>query len=220
MLLLYLSLRGQNNLPLFSLKGEGGIQTSLSSEAFRNTFVGEFQTGGQLVIRLFHRFYSGIGFNYALFKTSKHFQFRVGNVVLPSDFFMRSHNTNVTIGYFMPVEVEANKPAQFGCIELRMGYGFNRFTNIPVNNSTSNLPMKFNSAFLQPHFSYTFMVEENLGFGGYINYTLYTTSFNPKLAGLDYYVDYSKWKNNFNISWVTLGLHFHLYFIKFKKQFD
>lgn len=219
-LLLGLFLNGQNKLPLFSFKGEGGIQTSLSSEAFRNTFLGEFQTGGQFVVRLFHQFYSGVGFNYALFKTSKNFQFRVGNVVVPSDFFLRAHNFNITIGYFLPVEVDANKPHQFGCIELRAGYGFNRFTNIPVNNSMGNLPMEFNSAFLQPHFSYTFMVEENLGFGGYINYTLYTNTFNPKLAGLDYYVDYSKWKNNFNISWITLGLHFHLYFIKVQKQFD
>lgn len=210
----------QNKLPRFSLKGEGGIQTSISSEAFRNTFVGEFQTGGQFVIRLFHQFYGGVGFNYALFKTSKNFQFRIGNVTLPSDFFMRAYCANFTIGYFLPVEVESNKPPQFGCIELRAGYSYNRFTNIPLNEKMGNPPMEFRTNFIQPHFSYTFLVEENLGFGAHINYTLYTGFFNPSDGGLNYYADYSKWKNNFNISWMTLGIHFHLYFIKVQKQFD
>ncbi|MEW6773810.1 MAG: hypothetical protein AB1304_07410 [Bacteroidota bacterium] len=210
----------QNKLPRFSFKGEGGIQTSLSSEAFRNTFVGEFQTGGQLVIKLFHQFYSGVGFNYALFKTSKNFQFRIGNVTLPSDFFLRSYNPNFTLGYFLPVETESDKPKQFGCVELRAGYSYNKFTNIPLNEKMGNPPMEFRGAFLQPHFSYTFLVEENLGFGAFINYTLYTYIFNPDDAGLRYYADYSQWKNNFNISWITLGLHFHVYFIKVQKQFD
>ncbi|MCX7727910.1 MAG: hypothetical protein N2203_00400, partial [Bacteroidia bacterium] len=210
----------QNKLPRFSFKGEGGIQSPLTSEAFRNTFTGEFQTGGQFVVKLFHRFYSGVGFNYALFKTSKHFQFRIGNVTMPSDFFLRAYNSNFTLGYFMPVEVESDKPDQFGCIELRAGYSYNKYTNIPLNDSIGSPPMEFRSAFIQTHFSYTFMVEENLGFGAYINYTLYTDVFNPKNAGLNYYVDYSKWKNHFNISWLTIGLHFHVYFIKVQKQFD
>lgn len=212
---------GQNNpLPRFSFKGEGGIQTPVSSEAFRNTFVGEFQTGGQLIIKLSKKFYSGVGFNYALFKTSKNFQFRIGNVTLPSDFFLRAYNSDIVIGYFLPAEVDNDKPNQFGCVELRAGSSFNRFTNIPLNNKTGQPPMEFRTFFLQPHFSYTFMVEENLGFGGFLNYTFYANVFDPAHGGLNYYADYSKWKNNFNISWITIGLHFHLYFIKVQRPFD
>lgn len=210
----------QNKLPLFSLKGEGAIQTPISSASFRNTFVGEFQSGGQLVIRLFHNFYSGVGFNYALFKTSKNFQFRIGNVTLPSDFFLRAYNSNFTIGYFLPVEVESNKPKQFGCIELRAGYSLNKYTNVPVVPAMNNPPMEFKTAFLQPHFSYTFMVEDNLGFGAFINYTFYANVFDPTSGGLNYYVDYTQWKNNFNISWIALGFHFHFYFIKVQRDFD
>ncbi|GIV27021.1 MAG: hypothetical protein KatS3mg027_0835 [Bacteroidia bacterium] len=212
----------QHQLPRFSFKGEGGIPTSISSEAYRNTFVGEFQTGGQFVIKLFHKFYSGVGFNYALFKTSKNFQFISGNTSLPYDFFLRTHNANFTIGYFMPVEVESNKPKQFGCLELRSGYSFNKYTNVVLKVDSGNPlpPLEFTTAFLQPHLSYTFLVEENLGFGAFLNYTFYFSLFQPSYASLDKYANYAKWKNNFNISWITLGLHFHWYFIKVQKEFD
>lgn len=222
--LLFISiyLKSQSTLPGFSFKGEGGIQTSLSSEAFRNTFVGEFQTGGQFVVKLFHKFYSGVGFNYALFKTSKHFQFISGNNSLPYNFFLRTYNSNFTLGYFLPVETENNRPAQFGCIELRAGYSYNKYTNIilKIDSGKPEPSREFWTAFLQPHFSYTFMTEENLGFGGFVNYTFYFNRFEPSYGSLDKYVDYSRWRNNFNISWVTIGLHFHLYFIKVQKQFD
>lgn len=214
--------QNKNQLARFSFKGEGSIPTVISSQAFKNTFLGEFQTGGQFVVKLFHNFYSGVGFNYVLFKTSKNFQFISGNNSLPYDFFLRSHNANFTIGYFLPVEVENNKPPQFGCIELRAGYSYNKYTHIElkVDSGKPTPPTEFTTAFIQPHFSYTFMVEENLGFGAYFNYTLYFNIFNPEYATLNKYADYSKWKNNFNISFISVGLHFHWYFIKVQKQFD
>lgn len=212
----------QNKLPRFSFKGEGGIPTTLSSQAFRNTFIGEFQTGGQFVVKIFRSLYSGVGFNYALFKTSKNFQFISGNNSLPYDFFLRTYNTNFTLGYFLPVETESNKPPQFGCIEIRPGYSYNLYTNVvlKVDSGKSAPPLEFSNAFLQAHFSYTFMVEENLGFGGFLNYTLYFSIFQPSYASLDKYANYALWQNNFNISWLTIGLHFHWYFIKVQKQFD
>ncbi len=215
-------LHAQNKLARFSLKGEGSIPTSISSQAFRNTFVGEFQTGGQFNIRLFHNFYSGVGFNYVLFKTSKNFQFISGSSPLPYDFFLRSHNANFTIGYFMPVEVENNRPPQFGCVELRAGYSYNKYTNVvlKVDSGKPEPLTEFTTAFIQLNGSYTFMVEENLGFGIYTNYTIFASIFNPEYASLNKYTNYSKWKNNFNISFIALGLHFHWYFIKVQKQFD
>ncbi len=214
--------QSKSKLARFSFKGEGGIPNALSSQAFRNTFLGEFQAGGQFNIKLFHLFYSGVGFNYALFKTSKNFQFISGNNSLPYDFFLRAYNANFTIGYFMPVKVESNRPDQFACIELRAGYSFNKYTNIAlkVDSGKPAPPTEFSTTFLQGNFSYTFMVEENLGFGAFLNYTLYFQSFNPTYGTLNKYADYSKWKNTFNISWLTLGLHFHWYFIRVQKQFD
>ncbi len=212
----------QNQLSRFSLKGEGSIQTIISSEAFRNTFVGEFQAGGQFVIKVHKNFYSGVGFNYALFKTSNKFQFISGNTSLRYDFFLRSYNPNFTLGYFMPVETESNRPKQFGSIELRAGYSYNRYTNVElkVDSGKPAPPLEFRTAFIQPHFSYTFMVEENLGFGAYMNYTLYFSLFQPSYATLDKYMDYSKLGNKMNMSWIAFGLHFHWYFIKVTRDFD
>ena len=218
----YSMLLAQNKLARFSFKGEGGIPTVLSSQAFKNTFVGEFQTGGQFVVRIFPKFYSGVGFNYALFKTSNNFQFRIGNVTLTHDFFLRTHNTNLILGAFLPVEVDKDKPNQFGSIELRIGYSYNKYTNVVLKvDSGKPTPLtEYYTTYIQPHFSYTFMVEENLGFGGFINYTMYFNTFNPSHASFDKYVDYTKWNNRFNISWITLGLHFHWYFIKVQRDFS
>lgn len=222
MICYYAAAQNKATLPRFSFKGEGGIPSILSSQAFRNTFLGQFQVGGQFVVKLFHQFYSGVGFNYTLFKTSKYFQFISGNNSLPYDFFLRAHNAHFTIGYFLPVETEKEKSFQFGSMELRAGYSYNQYTNIvlKVDSGKPAPPTEFKTAFIQPHFSYTFMPEENLGFGVFINYTLYTTLFNTSYGSLDKYVNYQKWNNTFNISWITIGFHFHLYFIKVQNIYD
>lgn len=208
----------KNQLSRFSFKGEGGIPSPISSQAFRNTFTGEFQAGGQFNIRIHRKFYSGIGFNYALFQTSNNFQFRIGNVSQLYNFFLRTYNTNFTLGYFMPTETDS-KFSRFGCIELRAGYSSNLYTNVVCLYDSVHPKKQFNTVFIQPHFSYTFMVEENLGFGGFLNYTFYLNTFDPSIACLDEFVDYSKWRNKANISWVTFGLHFHWYFIRTQRDF-
>ncbi len=187
-------------LPRFSVRGNVGIPKVISSEAFRNSFSGVVTGDLNVNAKLFSDFFVGIGYGFTYYKPQKHFRDQYINTS------MQSQNAFIKLGFDKFFSARG-----FATVSLNTGYNFNKYEGIKYKNDSliGKYPTDFNSAFIEPMIGLYFIVDPNFAIGGHLSYNYNFSQFNPAYAGFDKWFDYSRVKNNWNMSMITLGFGFY-----------
>lgn len=187
-------------LPLFSIRGSCAIPKIIGSEAFRISFLGVYDAGLTLNLRLSKKVTVGIGYKNAMFNTTSFFKAKD----LSTKLYV--HDAVVRFGFD-----HITGPKSFISLSVNGGYGVGQYQAVKAARDSLNgkYPTQFGSIFLRPEFSANFLVEDNFAFGVYIAYNMMLTSYDPRLNTFDTYENFSKYKNKANMGWISFGFNFY-----------
>jgi hypothetical protein len=187
-------------LPKFSLRGNVSIPKVVSSNAFRNSFSGVMAGDMNISYKLTSDFFVGLGYSYAYYKSQKVFRDQNLNAN------MQSQNGYLKLGFDKFFSDNG-----FATFSINTGYNFNKYSGVVYKNDTlkGKYPKEFASAFIEPMIGLYFIVDPNFAIGGHISYNYNFSKFDPTYPGFDKYFEYSKVKNNWNMSMITLGFGFY-----------
>ncbi len=187
-------------LPRFAVRGNIGIPKVTSSQSFRNSFSGVMTGDMNLTCKLTSNFFFGVGYSYTYYKAQK--AFRDQNV----NTNMQSQNGYLKLGIDKFFSDNG-----FATFSINAGYNYNEFKGVKYRNDTliGKYPTKFTSAFVEPVIGIYFIVDPNFAIGGHLSYNYNFSQFNPTYPGFDRWFDYTKVKNNWNMSMITLGFGFY-----------
>ena len=188
------------DLPTFAIRGNVGIPKTVSSQSFRNSFSGVMTGDMNMTCKLTSKFFVGLGYSYTYYKSQKAFRDKNVNT------YMQSQNGYLKLGidHFF-------SDNGFATFSVNAGYNYNEYKNIKYTSDTliGKYPTKFSSAFVEPVIGLYFVVDPNFAIGGHISYNYNFSQFNPTYAGFNGWFDYTKVKNNWNMSMITLGFGFY-----------
>jgi hypothetical protein len=187
-------------LPRFAVRGNVSIPKVVSSQAFRNSFSGVMEGDMNVTCRLVSNFFVGVGYSYTYYKPQK--AFRDQNI----NTNMQSHNGYLKLGFDKFFSATG-----FATFSLNAGYNYNQFQGIKYKSDTliGKYPTNFNSSFVEPVIGLYFIVDPNFAIGGHLSYNYNFGQFNPSYPGMDKWFDYTKVKNNWSMSMITLGFGFY-----------
>ena len=142
----------------------------------------------------------GVGYAYTYYKPQK--AFRDQNV----NTNMQSQNGYLKLGFDKFFSDNG-----FATFSLNAGYNYNEFKGVKYRSDTliGKYPTKFSSAFVEPMIDLYFIVDPNFAIGGHISYNYNFGQFDPYYPGFKGWFDYTKVKNNWNMSMITLGFGFY-----------
>jgi hemolysin activation/secretion protein len=188
------------DLPRYAVRGNVSIPKVVSSEAFRNSFSGVMAGDINVTYKLVSNFFVGVGYSYTYYKPQK--AFRDQNI----NTNMQSQNGYLKLG--IDKFFSANGFATFS---LNAGFNHNEFRGIKYKSDTliGKYPTQFNSSFVEPVIGLYFIVDPNFAIGGHLSYKNTIAQFNPSYPGMDKWFDYTKVKNNWSMSMITLGFGFY-----------
>ena len=184
------------NMPLLSLRLDGGIPNPVSSQLFRKKFIGVYQCSGSLNIKLSKLITFGIGYENALFSVSNRLKFGVKTKMQTHTGFGR-----LSFNHF-------HRNSVFSTLFLSGGYSSSIFTDVVCLNE--KIPVKNHSfAFLQPGYSLNFFAEENMTLGFFASYTLTNFVFNPYSICLEDWTPVDNLNSSARMSYFSIGLEMY-----------
>jgi hypothetical protein len=187
-------------LPRFSIRGSCAIPKIIGPEAFRISFLGVYDAGLTLNLRVSEKISVGIGYKNAMFNTTSFFKAKD----LSTRLYV--HDAVVRIGFD-----HITGPKSFISLSLNSGYGIAQYQAVKAAKDSLNgkYPTQFGSIFLRPEFAANFLVEKNFAFGVYLAYNMMLSSYDPKLNTFDTYVNFSQYRNKANMGWISFGFNFY-----------
>jgi hypothetical protein len=187
-------------LPRFSIRGSCAIPKIIGPEAFRISFLGVYDAGLTLNLRVGKSVTVGVGYKNAMFNITSFFKAKD----LSTKLYV--HDAVVRLGYDY-----ISGPKSFISISLNSGYGIGQYQAVKAAKDSLNgkYPTQFGSIFLRPEFSANFLVEDNFAFGVYLAYNMMLNSYDPKLNTFDTYENFSQYKNKANMGWISFGFNFY-----------
>jgi len=187
-------------LPRFAIRGNVSIPKVVSSQSFRNSFSGVMAGDLNITCKLVSNFFVGVGYAYTYYKPQK--AFRDQNV----NTNMQSQNGYLKLGFDKFFSDNG-----FATFSLNAGYNYNEFKGIRYRSDTliGKYPTKFTSSFVEPMIGLYFIVDPNFAIGGHLSYNYNFGQFDPNYPGFKGWFDYTKVKNNWNMSMITLGFGFY-----------
>lgn len=192
-------------LPKFSVRGNVSIPKVVSSNAFRNSFSGVVCGDMNFNYKIASNFFIGTGYSYTYHKSQKVFRDKNLNANL------QSQNAYVKLGFDKFFSDNG-----FATFSLNAGYNFNTYRGVIYKSDSliGKYPTEFASAFVEPMIGLYFIVDPNFAIGGHISYSYNFSKFDPTYPGFDKYFEYSKVKNNWNMSMINLGFGFYYGLVK------
>lgn len=192
--------QSKDPLPRFSIRGSCAVPKVIGPEAFRVSFLGVYDAGLTLNLRVGKNVAVGVGYKNAMFNITPFFKAKD----LSTKLFV--HDAVVRLGYDY-----ISGPKSFISISLNSGYGVGQYKEVKAAKDSLNgkYPTQFGSIFLRPEFSANFLVEDNFAFGVYLAYNMMLSSYDPKLNTFDTYENFSKYKNKANMGWISFGFNFY-----------
>lgn len=187
-------------LPKFSIRGNVSIPKVVSSNAFRNSFSGVVSADMNINYKITSDFFVGLGYSYTYYKSQKVFRDQNLNAN------MQSQNGYLKLGFDKFFSDNG-----FTTFSINTGYNFNQYNGVIYKNDSlkGKYPTEFDGAFIEPVIGIYFIVDPNFAIGGHISYNYNFSKFDPTYSGFDKYFEYSKVKNNWNMSMINLGFGFY-----------
>jgi hypothetical protein len=187
-------------LPKFSTRGNVSIPKVVSSNALRNSFSGVMSADMNISYKMTSDFFVGLGYSYTYYKSQKVFRDQNLNAN------MQSQNGYLKLGFDKFFSDNG-----FTTFSINTGYNFNQYKGVVYKNDSlkGKYPTEFAGAFIEPVIGIYFIVDPNFAIGGHISYNYNFSKFDPTYSGFDKYFEYSKVKNNWNMSMINLGFGFY-----------
>jgi hypothetical protein len=193
---------------LITVRGNLGIPRTISSAMFSKSFNGVFEGNLSANIRVFSNFYFGIGYqNSSFLNREEVFVFyRANNGALSYNTKLACNAGFIKIGYDKFF-------SEIGYISYSINTGLmiNKYTNINPDSSKANAPFpsqNFITPYIQPETSLNFIVDNNLSFSIFVNYTTMLYKFNPKAPRFNQVEEVKSKSNKYYISYFTFGFGF------------
>ena len=173
------------------------------NKAFRNTFVGAYEIGGEVEFGLFDKFYVAPSYSHTAWRVP------VRKIADRLPTILHFENGGVSIGY-------KNYFSEKGFWTAALGGGINysHYRDVLVPDSL-HAQKTFNSSYLQAEVSINFYSEDNFTLGFFTTYTVLADSFDPKAAHFTLYRIYDPSESSGNIKYINLG--FSLRYMLWKK---
>jgi hypothetical protein len=206
----------------FIIDGNAGIAKTLTSQMFRTAFNGVFEAGAGGSVRVFGKFYAGLGYSITHFENNREiFVYytvppgqKTGGTSLSYNTRLTSHTGFINLGvshYFSKIG--------FMHYALRSGYSYALYSNVS-DTVALNKPYaekEFYTPYLQPEVSANFIAEDHLSFGVFLSYTTLLYHFNPRAPQFFQFSEVRASSNRYVMSWFAIGFNFKVLLSKKKK---
>lgn len=177
-----------------------------SNKAFRKSFVGVYGLSAGLNIMLFKGAFIGVTYKNSLIKV---FENRIPDL----EANMQMNDAGIKVGIDNYV---GSKNRMIFSASVNVGYNWTTYSRFKCKTIYGKTPISgFSTNYIEPEINYYFLVEENLGIGANIHYTLLNQNFNPYDLCLNEWSQFDK-SNPGNIQYLSFG--FGIYYGFMKKQ--
>lgn len=187
----------------------GLVPHPVTNKAFRKTFVGVYAVSGSQNIQLFQNFYAGISGSNSIYKIPTNKIVDVKGYRLSDIFQLNSFGLNIGYDYYFSEK-------KFLSTSISVGQAFGKFTavemTIPVPINT-----QFSSGYVQLSENINFIIEDHMGLGFVLSYTMLNYSFNPYDIALNQFKGYSSGDLEGAIGHFELGFNMYFGYVKKKK---
>jgi hypothetical protein len=203
-------------LPKVNIRGGCTIPRNTSSQAFRVSFLGLYDAGLSVNVRIFDNFVVGLGYNNAMFNCSSLFK----NIGLTTR--LQVHDGLIRLGYDKFLTEK-----RFLSLSISTGYSYNNYTSVVAIQDSLNrkYPTSFTGTFIRPEITINFLVEDNFAFGATLAYNYRMYYYDPALNAFDTYGNYDRsssvfrinntnYKNRSPMGWLSFGFGFYYGFKK------
>jgi hypothetical protein len=201
---------------LVTIRGNIGIPKSISSQMFRTSFNGVYETNLSVCARLFSNFHAGLGYQNSHFQNNKKiFVFYSVPPGQQTSGHSLSYNTRllchagfVRLGYDKFFSEKG-----YMSFALNTGVLYGKYLNVIRDSSAFNMPFvstDFTTQYLQPEISINFIAEKLLSFSVMISNTYLFHHFDPKAPRFNHFREINTTRNRSNISWLNLGFGFNI----------
>ena len=210
----YAQTPGQQNAP-FTIRGNLGLPIPVTSKSFHTTFAGLFEANMSFNLRLFGKFYAGVGYQASLFKCNKFLQQQLytsptKNTTVPYNTTMLGNGIFLKLGYD---KFFSEKGKGYFSYALNAGYMLCNYADVNPDTSATNRPyqsQRFSAPFVQPEVSVNWIVERTLSFSLMFSYTTVLYRFDPRAPRFNQFDEIGKASNRYAISWCTIGFGFNV----------
>ncbi len=194
-----LNMRGSANIPYF-----------VTSKGIRRTFTGVYGASFSPRFDLYKGISIGGSYELVTFTTA-------ANKVSKLNYnepVMHNNNLGLLIGYD-----HYSSETTLWSFALEGGKTWIDYTNLSCTEADSmNTIHSFNAFYLKPEASVYFFIEKNVAIGATLSYHFLTESFNPDLACLRTYKDYTAGELEGPISYLNIGFGLYIGITKKKKN--
>lgn len=213
----------KRNAP-FSIRGNIGIPSTISSEMFRTAFGGVYEYNLSVNARLFDNFFVGFGYQNSHFQNKKglfdHYLFKDPNSdppgkTVPYNTRLNGHAGFIKLGY----DHFFDKGYLSFC--LNTGVMACTYQNVNKDTSLANRPygaVKFNAPYLQPEIAVNFLTDGNLSFSIMLSYATMLYHFDPNAPRFNHIEEVNSKSNSYVMSWINIGFGFNILLGKNKKN--
>ena len=191
---------------LFTVRGNIGIPKAISSNMFRTSFAGLYETNLSLNLRLFDNMYMGIGYQNTHFQNNKFLKQQIFNASIPYNTRLMGHGVFFKLGYDQFFSEKG-----YVSYSLNSGYMLCNYLNVNADTTASNRPyppIKFSAPYLQPEVSVNLIVEGNMCFSFLLSYTTLFSRFDAKAPRFNQFSEIRTASNNYLMSWINFGVGF------------
>jgi hypothetical protein len=200
-----------------TIRGCVGIPKTISSRMFHTCFNGIYEANLSGNVRLFGNFYVGLGYQNTFFQNNKQvFMFYTPNPskaqqvsgTLSYNTKLMNHAGFIRLGFDKFFSDHA-----YMSYAINSGLIYGQYTNIVVDSSAENMPFvakNFIAPYIQPEASINVVVDEHLSFSFLLSYATLIYKFDPKAPEFAHFEAVKGKSNNYFMSYLTIGVGFHV----------
>lgn len=198
----------KRSLPVVNIRAFCTIPQIISSQAFRTSFSGVYDTHLSLNFRMPGNLNVGIGYENAFFNDQLYFRQKGLSTR------MQVHNGFVRLG----LDRMFTEKRGFYSFSISSGYSFNRYTDVVHIHDSLNgkFPTTFVTYYIKPEVALNFLVEDNFAFSVSLAYNMCFNTYDPTFNAFGEYVNYKDYRNKVDVGWISFGFGFY-YGFKRKK---
>jgi hypothetical protein len=201
-----------------TIRGSVGIPKTISSRMFHTCFNGIYEANVSGNVRLFSNFYVGLGYQNTFFQNNKQvFMFYTSSSPSKGTLISGalSYNTKLMdhAGYIKLGFDKFFSDHAYMSYAINSGLIYGQYMNVVVDSSAENMPFvakNFIAPYIQPEASINVVVDKHLSFSFLLSYATLLYKYDPKAPEFAHFEVVKGKSNNYFISYLTLGIGFHV----------
>jgi hypothetical protein len=200
----------------FTIRGNIGIPRVISSQMFRTSFAGFYESNLSFNIKILSNFYTGIGYQNTHFQNNKFLKYQYFNASIPYNTRLMCHGVFFKLGYD-----KFFSETGYASFALNSGVMLNNYFNVNADTSKNNKPFvikDFSATYLQPETSVNFIVDKHLSFSIMLSYTTLFYKFDPKAPRFAHFQEIKSSSNNYFMGWFNFGFGINILIDKKQKE--